>query len=142
MSTETTTPPSAPDLSRLSREDRIRIAVAVTQGAAWRMPSGGPCNMWVGMLMEGKSLLGVLYPPSSTRPDGGFSATPQLPDYLSDPAAIHTLQVRERIETRFAEEGNGAFARPYGETGPWVHGDDLGKAIAGAVLAKHDVTVD
>lgn len=131
----TTTETPAPDLSRLSREDRIRIAVAVTQGATWVCLSV-PDGWWnVGF---GPSIIARLY--------RGEFIDQHLPRYLSDPAAWGALMERERICLAPQRDGRWAAWR-------WFAHEPLrieataemltpGEAICAAVLAKHGMTVD
>lgn len=130
MSNETAT--EHPNLSRLSREDRLRISVAETQGYRW----GNEGPFWR-MSAPGGGTLARL-----SAPRGDDLVVFGLPDYLTDPAAWGALMERERIEVcpgpRSARTRWVARAVDCeGEAGCYVSHYSPGWAVCLAVLAKH-----
>jgi hypothetical protein len=130
----------APDFSALPYELRVRVEVAVTQGAHWDED---------GVLWNASGEWPLLHPPlGMLAVSGGRSHAIFLPDYLHDPAARQTLLERERIALvpwgeHFAAfdpdywESNGEGVRAVGVALKGWHSGPPGPAICAAVLAKY-----
>lgn len=117
----TTTDTTRPDLSGLSREDRINIAVAGVLGKAW------------GAATSPGSGLGRIPDARYANPNYG------LPSYTTDPAAWGALMEKEQVWVRPHKFGGGWTGYVTGIAR--VVGASPGEAVALAVLAKYGVEV-
>lgn len=148
------TPATAPDLSRLDRETRIRIAVAQVQGATWGPARGGAADAGEWWL-EGPCLNGIFW----YRPGVSHNRF-ALPNYLHDPAAWGALMEAERISLFPSVDGwyaifpagihlgyLGLTAVPTVTVSTYQRAVrdpsiEPGEAVCAAVLAKHGVSLD
>lgn len=129
----TTDTASRPNLARLSREDRIDIAVAEARGAAWETDG----NRWR-LLVGGKYVATVWA-------EGFFPIG--LPNITSDPAAWGALMETEfsgwetaRFGAEFRHQVRWHTHTAHGfKKGPWAA--SLPAAVCEGVLAKYGVEV-
>lgn len=151
----TTDTASRPNLARLSREDRIDIAVAEARGAAWQWipgqfyawclvsPAATPL-CYVGVLSEDPWA-------KRRRPPPPFR-NEALPNITSTPAAWGALMEEEGVwpEPLFDTGGSivgwwGRYRESHGgnmDIYPWTaQGAKPGIACALAFLAKHGITI-
>jgi hypothetical protein len=125
-----------PDLSALSRERRINVLAACTQGAAWKH-QGGVCWLLRGGADEPRGWAAFY------TDDNDFREY-NLPRYTTDPAAWGALLEKERIGVQSTDGGMWiaswhAFDGLYA-TGGWSNlCSSPGEAVALAVLAKYKI---
>lgn len=122
---------SRPDLSGLPRDVRVRIAVARAIGWTdlfYGRSRGRPGNV-----------------PQGLAPDQRGRGIPRhVPRWLTDPSAIHTLQVGESVSLSPREVGGwiaGALPLNGNWRSPplWRTADTPGAAVCAAVLARYGI---
>ena len=126
-----TTEATRPDLTGLTYEDRVCIAVAETQGATW-IRAEDDCFI----LAVRRSSYAWLW-------NNGEIFIGLLPDYLNDPAAWGALMEKELARWERGEfdgEWQHRFWYPSGDDvtltpGPWR--ESIGEAASLAVCVKH-----
>lgn len=115
-----------PDLSTRSREDRVRVAIALTKGATWRRGSD-PISDDLDAEAWRLGWYAVL------RDNGDFVHT--APDPLTDASAWGGLVETERVHLQPAPDSSVWYATTHRD-GLWHDGDTPGEAVCAAVLAK------
>jgi hypothetical protein len=136
----------APSLDHLDYETRVRIAVAETQGATWKLLGGGGWFLFnspeAAADAEKPIIVGVRIQPTPgfrlfvyAHPDLAepIKVYPALPDSLNDPAAWGALMEKERIAVTPNTSDTWVATSEFGA----CTANSVGAAICAAVLAKY-----